>query len=51
MWGMSRAVRASSALSDLFDRGPAGLYDRLLESTDADAKAFVAEFDQFLVEF
>ena len=51
MWRMSRTVRASAALTELFDGGSAGLNDRLRASRDADAKAFVEEFDRFLGEF
>src|SRR5262245_472541 len=51
MWEMSRTVRASATLTDLFDTGSTGLDARLRASSDADAKAFVEDFDRFLVEF
>ena len=51
MWRMSRTVRASAALSELFDDGTAGLYARLRASSDTEATAFVEEFDRFLGEF
>src|SRR5262249_40202091 len=51
MWEMSRTVRASATLTDLFDTGSTGLDARLRASSDADAKAFVEDFDRFLAEF
>ena len=51
MWRMSRAVRASAALSDLFDDGSSGLYARLRASSDSEAMGFAADFDRFLAEF
>ena len=51
MWRMSRMVCASSALTEIFDGGSAGLYDRLRGSSEADAGAFVEEFDIFIGEF
>ena len=51
MWRMSRAVRASAALSDLFDDGSSGLDARLRAFADSDAKGFAEDFDRFLAEF
>lgn len=54
MWDLGRRVAASASLSAAFDAGVGGLADRiggLAGDGDADAAAFVAEFDAFLAEF
>jgi len=51
MWELSRTVRASAALSSLFDQGHHGLYDRLSAAGAADAIEFLARLDEFLTEF
>jgi pyruvate,water dikinase len=51
LWELSRAVRASRLLSELFDRGPSGLTAALRASQEPDAIAFVRELDAFLREF
>ena len=51
MWELSRLVKNSAELTSSFDQGVQGLVGRLTSSQAADAKKFVAEFEQFLVEF
>jgi pyruvate,water dikinase len=51
MWDLSRRVRASSALSALFDAGIDGLLDALCADDSPDAAAFVTDIDAFLHEF
>lgn len=51
MWDLSRSVNASSEISKEFNAGVAGLLARLQASNNADAKKFVADFAQFIVEF
>jgi pyruvate,water dikinase len=51
MWELSRSVNASSEISKEFNAGVAGLLARLQASSNADAKIFVADFAQFIVEF
>ena len=51
MWDLSRSVNASSDVSKEFNAGVAGLLGRLQASSSADAKKFVADFAQFIVEF
>ena len=51
MWDLSRSVNASSEISKEFNAGVAGLLARLQASSNADAKKFVADFAQFIVEF
>ena len=51
MWDLSRSVNASSDVSKEFNAGVAGLLARLQASSNADAKKFVADFAQFIVEF
>jgi pyruvate,water dikinase len=54
MWDMSRNVRASTSLTAAFAGGTPGLTDRLRALSaggDADAAAFVAGLEAFLVEF
>ncbi len=50
-WEMGRQVRASSALTAMFDAGIDGLHERLLVSTDGSVRAFRTDFDCFLYEF
>ncbi len=51
MWELSRTVRASDALTALFNTGVDGLTDRLRSDTSADAVAFVKSLDEFVAEF
>lgn len=51
MWDLSRLVRADERLSAAFDAGTDGLTDRLRTDTGAAAAGFVAELDEFLVEY
>ncbi|MEI7505999.1 MAG: PEP-utilizing enzyme [Actinomycetes bacterium] len=51
MWELSRSVNASSDVAKEFNAGVAGLLGRLQASNSADAKKFVADFAQFIVEF
>lgn len=51
MWDISRKVKSSSELSAAFDAGVTGLLDRLRSTGSSDAKSFLADFDQFLVDF
>jgi len=51
MWELSRSVNASSEITKEFNAGVAGLLARLQASSNADAKKFVADFAQFIVEF
>jgi pyruvate,water dikinase len=51
MWDLSRTVNASAELTNVFNAGVAGLLGRLQDSNNADAKKFVADFAQFIVEF
>ena len=51
LWEISRLVRNSTELTAAFDAGSDGLLERLRASSSADGKAFVAAFDQFLVDF
>jgi len=51
MWDLSRSVNASSEISKEFNAGVAGLLARLQASSNADARKFVADFAQFIVEF
>jgi pyruvate,water dikinase len=51
MWDLGRTVRTSPDLMHLFDEGPAGLNERLRESTDPQATAFARRLDEFLREF
>jgi rifampicin phosphotransferase len=51
MWDLSRTVNTSAELTKVFNAGVAGLLGRLQDSNNADAKKFVADFAQFIVEF
>mgnify|MGYP000170555262 CR=1 FL=1 len=52
MWELSRTVKASQTLTELFDAaGDSGIYARLQASDHADAQAFLAQLDEFLVEY
>jgi rifampicin phosphotransferase len=51
MWALGRQAAASSVLSAAFDSGVDGLLDRLTASDAADAREFVAAFDDFLREY
>ncbi len=50
MFKLSRLVRNSATLTAEFDKGFAGLLDRLQGSTDPDAIAFLHEVDDFTYE-
>lgn len=50
IWDLSRAVRASAALTALFDAGTEGLGSRLAADTSADAASFRAAVDAFMYE-
>lgn len=52
MWQLSRIVRASNALTEIFDAsGATGIDARLRASDDPDVQAFVADIDEFLAEY
>lgn len=51
MWKLGRRVADSAVLTAEFDRGVQDLDERLRASAEADAKAFVKEFDDFLYHF
>jgi pyruvate,water dikinase len=51
MWDLGRSARGSAVVNAEFEAGLDGLLDRLRASSDADAVAFVAQFDQFLFDF
>ncbi len=51
MWALSRDVRASAAVTAVFDAGLDGLLDRLQASVEPSAVAFVAALDQFFHDF
>ena len=50
-WEMGRMVRASASLTAAFDAGVDDLLSRLRAADDADTKAFLRAFDEFLYEF
>jgi rifampicin phosphotransferase len=50
MWELGRLAAASPEVSAAFDAGIDGVRDTLGESDSADATAFLARFDQFLVD-
>ncbi len=51
MWDISRTVRDSDELTAAFDAGVSGLLDRLAASGSGDANGFLADWDQFVVDF
>ena len=51
LWELSRKIRGSKELTEAFDAGVDGLPDRLAASGSADAKAFLATFDDFIVDY
>jgi pyruvate,water dikinase len=51
MWDLSRTVNASAELTKAFNAGVAGLLGQLQDSNNDDAKKFVGDFAQFIVEF
>ena len=54
MWELGRVIASSATLCAEFAKGTRGVLhrvDALATSGDADAKAFVAKFDEFLYEF
>ncbi|MGD9988496.1 PEP-utilizing enzyme [Pseudonocardia sp.] len=50
MWALSRTARRG-AVAALFDRGVAGLYERITASNDPDVVAFRGALDEFLAEW
>jgi len=48
LWKLSRNVRSSAVLADAFERGIAGLLDRLRASDDRAARGFLAQWDAFI---
>lgn len=51
MWNVSRTVRSSDVLNQLFDGGPVGLTDRLRASGAPEALGVLDSLDDFLYEF
>jgi pyruvate,water dikinase len=51
MWDLSRMVRASAALTRLFEAGVEGLLERAMASDDETVSDFVGAFERFLAEF
>ena len=51
IWALSRLVRASKDVAIEFDKGVAGLTERLRASNSPEAKKFVAALDDFLFHF
>ncbi len=51
LWDLGRTVRASTAVTAMFDQGLAGLEDRLRADDMPEVASFVAAFDRFLVDF
>ncbi len=51
MWSLGRLIAGSAQLTAEFNDGVVGLIHRLQSSGSADALAFLAEFDAFLLEF
>ena len=51
LWDLSRTINASKELTDAFNGGVAGLLDRLHASTGSDGTAFLAAWDEFIVDF
>jgi pyruvate,water dikinase len=51
MWDLSRMVRRSDVLTQLFDAGTDGLAQRLPGDDHPDARAFAAALDEFVKEY
>ena len=51
MWDLSRTVRDSAALTELFDTGHRGLTERIAASDHPDAVSFAEALGDFLAEF
>ncbi len=51
MWDLSRIARASADVTGAFEAGVTGLLDRLRASASADARRFVAEYDDFVFRY
>ncbi len=51
LWDLSRAVNASDELTAAFDAGVQGLLARLATSASDDAKAFLSQWEQFIIDF
>jgi pyruvate,water dikinase len=51
IWELSRAVRSSSTLTAEFDGGVTGLLARLGDSSSVEAARFLADFEEFLLDF
>ena len=50
MWELGRVAAASAVVSDAFAAGPDQVLDRLAASDTAEARDFLARFDQFLFD-
>lgn len=50
MWDLSRLVKASPELTDVFDQGIGDLVDRLTQSSSVDAVGFLAAWQAMLAE-
>ncbi len=51
MWEISRLVRSSQEMTDLFDQGIPGLVERLAASRSEDASKFLSEWRRFIEDF
>ncbi len=51
LWEISRLINGSDELTKEFDGGVDGIIERLRASGSADAKAFLAAFDEFTIDF
>ena len=51
LWELSRKVKSSDALTDLFDAGVTGLLDRLYASSSPDVATFIGGWQQFILDF
>lgn len=51
MWDLSRTVKNSSSLTAAFDAGTDGLLERLRAADDADAAAFLEQWDAHIARF
>ena len=50
MWELGRTARSSALVAEAFEAGVDDLLDRLRESDDPDAAAFLEQFEQFLFD-
>ncbi|MGB8857814.1 MAG: PEP-utilizing enzyme, partial [Ilumatobacteraceae bacterium] len=51
MWALGRLVAASAVVTAAFEAGPDEVLDRLRASDAAEARDFLAQFEQFLFDF